>query len=285
MKMTKKAKIIYLFSIILVFFFVSCAEKKEKTFTSRKAGESLSLASEERGFAIDAFLLLDQSGSMNGVPGHPATDPQGLRVDAGKYLIRNIASNSDETMPNRIGIVNFGSFAPNDLTIPLTKATKTPNDEGVTSLGSSLKVLSLGDTSFISALKAAHYGFIAKDTFGQKRKPVIIIFTDGEPDDSRKLTQEAYFKEINDFISASLQPQGCDIYIIGIDAAGTNWVKSAPIWKRILPEDHVYQISNMAQLQEQFNQAIRRIFGIPLVPPDVITSKGLEFDIPPCTIK
>lgn len=276
-----KAKIICPFFIILVFFCVSCATKKEKTFTSRKAGESLSLAPEERGFAIDAFLLLDQSGSMNGSPGHPPTDPQGLRIDASKYLVRNIASKSDETAPNQVGIVNFGSTTPGDINIPLTKVTKSANDEGATILGSSLKILSLGDTSFISALKAAQDGFIAKDTFGQKRKPVIIIFTDGEPDDSRKLTQEAYFKEINDFISASLQPQGCDIYIVGIDAAGTNWVKSAPVWKRVLPEGHVYQISNMAQLQEQFNQAIRRIFGIPLVPPDVITSKGLEFDVPP----
>jgi uncharacterized protein YegL len=275
------SKWILWFCIVLLIFCISCSDKGIKTFTARKASETLSLASEERVFAVDVFLLLDQSGSMNGSPGHSATDPQGLRVNASEYLIRNIASNSDESSPNRIGIVNFGSTAPAHLTIPLTKVTKAANDEGVGNLKSSLKVLSLGDTSFISALKSAYNGFESFDTFTQRRKPIIIIFTDGEPDDERKLSQEEYFKEIGNFISTSLQPNGCDIYIIGIDAAGTNWVSSDPNWKKILSDRFVYQISNMQQLREQFNEAIRQIFGIPPVPPEVVTPKGLEFDIPP----
>ena len=76
---------------------ISCS-RKEETYTTRKAKDSLSLAAEEAGFAADIFLLLDQSGSMNGYPGHPATDPEGLRVQASKYLIRNIAQKATKEL-------------------------------------------------------------------------------------------------------------------------------------------------------------------------------------------
>jgi len=276
-------KAVALFSIlsILLFLNISCAKKEKETYTTRKAEESLALIPEEVSFGADIFLLLDQSGSMKGYPGSPATDPEGLRVQASKYLIRNIAQKATKELPHRMGIVNFGTTAPGNLTVPLTEVTKAGGDPGVQNLASSLRIISLGDTSFISALEAAYRGFVAKGTFNQSRKPVIIIFTDGEPDDPRKLTHEEYFEEIKDFVTSSLEPQGCDVYVIGIDVAASTWAKSAPEWKRILSDGHVYQISSMPQLQERFNEAIRQIFGIPPVPPDVVTPKGLEFEVPP----
>ena len=114
---------------IFMLLNISCS-KKEETYTTRKAKDSLSLAAEEAGFAADIFLLLDQSGSMNGYRGHPATDPDGLRVQASKYLIRNIAQKATSELPHRIGIVNFGTTAPADLTVPLTEVTRTVGDSG-----------------------------------------------------------------------------------------------------------------------------------------------------------
>jgi len=277
----KFSKIAALFSIFLLLLSVSCAKKEREPYTTRKARDSLALIPEEIGFGADVFLLLDQSGSMKGYPGHPATDPEGLRIQASKYLIRNIAQKSSMELPHRIGIVNFGTIAPSNLTVPLTEVTKVGGDPGVESLISSLKVLSLGDTSFISALEAAYRGFIAKGTFDQKRKPVIIIFTDGEPDDPQKLISERYFEEINDFITTSLKPQGLDIYVIGIDVAGSTWGQSVHGWRRVVSPGQVYQINNMNELREKFNEAIRQIFGIPPVPPDVVTARGFEFDVPP----
>ena len=274
------SEVVVLLSIFLLLN-TSCSRKAKETYTTRKAKESLSLVAAEVGFAADIFLLLDQSGSMKGYTGHPATDPEGLRVQASKYLIRNIAQKSTGELSHRIGIVNFGTGAPADLTMPLTEATRAIGDTGVQSLVSSLRILSLGDTSFISALEAAYQGFIAKETLKGNRKPVIIIFTDGEPDDPRKLTSEKYFQEMEDFNISSLKPYGCDLYVIGIDVAGSTWAKSAPGWSRIIPPGHVYQISSMDELREKFNEAIRQIFGIPPVPPDLVTAGGFEFDVPP----
>ena len=271
--------VVALLSVFLLLN-ISCS-KKEETYTTRKAKDSLSLSAEQAGFAADIFLLLDQSGSMNGYQGHPATDPGGLRVQASKYLIRNIAQKATRELSHRIGVVNFGTTVPADLTVPLTEVTRTVGDPGVQSLVANLQTLSLGDTSFISALKAAYQGFISKETLKGNRKPVIIIFTDGEPDDPRKLSSEEYFQEMDDFNTSSLEPYGCDSYVIGIDMAGSTWAKSAPGWSRIIPPGRAYQINGMDELRGKFNEAIRQIFGIPPVPPDLVTAKGLEFDVPP----
>lgn len=266
---------------LLIFFLSSCAKEEKKTFVSRKAKKSISLLSGERGFAVDTFLLLDQSGSMSGYPSHPATDPKGLRVDAAKYLIRNIAQKSAKKLPHRIAVVNFGSEAKAGLTTSLKEVTNLEDDIGVRELISSLEILSVGDTSFIKALKRAYQGFLAKDTFQKSRKPAIIIFTDGKPDDRRKLKQSEYFEEIEEFISSSLSPKGCSIYIIGVDAYGASWTESMPLWKKILSPDNVYSISSMGDLRKQFNQTIRKLFGIPPVSPDTVTKKGLKFEVPP----
>ena len=60
-----KVKILCLL-LAISLTIISCSGKTNKTFTSRKSSESLSLVSEERDFLMDVFLLLDQSGSMNG---------------------------------------------------------------------------------------------------------------------------------------------------------------------------------------------------------------------------
>ena len=281
-EVTNRLRVSVVVALLSIFLLlnISCS-RREETYTTRKAKDSLSLAAEETGFAADVFLLLDQSGSMNGYPGRPATDPEGLRIQASKYLIRNIAQKSTGELSHRIGIVNFGTTAPADLTVPLAEVTKTMGDPGVQNLVASLRTLSMGDTSFISALNAAYQGFIAKETLKGNRKPVIIIFTDGEPDDPRKLDSEKYFQEMEDFNVSSLKPYGCDLYVIGIDVAGSTWAKSAPGWSRIVPPGRVYQINDMDELREKFNEAIRQIFGIPPVPPDLVTAGGFEFDVPP----
>ncbi|MBD3181102.1 VWA domain-containing protein [Candidatus Poribacteria bacterium] len=271
----------YIAIVIILFAIISCNKRSEVSYTIRKAEESLSLIPESSGFGVDILLLLDQSGSMNGYPGHPATDPDGLRIDASKYLLNNVAQKSSKDLRHKIGIVNFGSDVPDNAVIPLTETTVAKNDPGTKILLSNLKTLSLGDTSFIQALEAAYREFSSQKKTGQSRKKVIIIFTDGEPDDPRNLSLDEYFQEIDSFVNLSLKSLGCDIYVIGIDTAGTSWDRSAPRWERILTDKYVYQISGMEQLRERFNETVRQIFGIPLVPPDIVTSSGIEFDVPP----
>lgn len=56
--------------------------------------------------AFDIFLVLDQSGSIL------TTDAQELRIQAAKYFVDYFASFSRQDSQNRIGLVNFGTEAP-----------------------------------------------------------------------------------------------------------------------------------------------------------------------------
>lgn len=141
-------------------------------------------------FTIDAFLLIDQSGSMKD------TDPHNIRISAAEYFIDLLSQDYSKTLKHRLGIVNFGDKPPQ--TIPLTYLSP----EGAAKLKNSLKPLDLGNTSFISALKEAKREFQRGERESQK---VVIILTDGEPDDSRKLSLGDYFKEIEDFVRSQMQ--------------------------------------------------------------------------------
>lgn len=174
---------VVLSGLLLIALSLSCNQRSQEkaaeqgVFVARKATESLSLLPGEKGVALDLFILLDQSGSMK------PTDPQGLRIEASRYLIRNLAQRSEGESKHRLGLVHFGTAAPEHLTVPLTEVSRQENDPGVQKLLTGLTPLSLGDTSFVAALKRAYEGFRAGQTFALKRKPAVVIFTDGEPDD------------------------------------------------------------------------------------------------------
>ncbi|MGH8058907.1 MAG: vWA domain-containing protein, partial [Candidatus Entotheonellia bacterium] len=229
----------------------------------------------EKGMALDLFILLDQSGSRK------TTDPQGLRIAASRYLIRNLAQRSDQDSKHRLGLVHFGTAAPASLAVPLSEVSQQENDAGVQRLLAGLKPLSLGDTNFVAALKAAHEGFRASQTFSLKRKAAIVIFTDGEPDDPRKLTMEAYFREIREFLDASLRPNGYEVYVVGIEDVKRTWTKSIPHWRKLLSPVRVLQLEQMDQLPEKFNDIVRQLFEIPSMRPDVVTAREQEFDVQP----
>lgn len=259
--------------VLLVLFLGSC-RRSRVSFVSRRAPLSAVPDIQRVPFGLDVFLLIDQSGSMFGPKG---TDPKGLRISATQYFARNIAFKVAQKSPHRVGIINFGTTAPKKLMIPLTRA----NEDSIELVMSELKVVNLHYTSFISALKIAYQEFTAKGSFiSPGRKPVVIIFTDGRPDDPRHLALNQYFKEIEGYIDRKLKPNGCELFIVGIDKTGKSWLKDKPRWEVILP-GHVYEIKDMSQLREKFNEIIRQIFYIPEVQPDTVTQKGLEFDVPP----
>lgn len=272
---------VILSGLLLLTFSLSCTQRSQEKatepgiFIARKATESLALLPMEKGVVLDLFILLDQSGSMK------TTDPQGLRIEASRYLIRNLAQRSEGELKHRLGLVHFGTAAPEHLTVPLTEVSRQENDAGVQKLLTGLNPLSLGDTNFVAALKRAYEGFRAGQTFDLKRKPGIVIFTDGEPDDPRKLTAEAYFKEIRQFVEAALRPSGCEVYVVGIDDARKTWSKGVPQWQNLLSAPRVLQLEQMAQLPEKFNEIGRQLFDIPSVAPDVITAREQEFDVQP----
>ena len=265
--------------LFLLFFLSGCGLLgPSKVIKQRTSSEEI-LVKSQTPLPVDLLILLDQSGSMSGAMGQAATDPNGLRVDAVKYFINNFSTKSDQKSPNRIGIINFGSNVPRQYLIPLTEVY-FQNQQAINNLTSKIKPLNLGGTNFISALQNAAEEFQRNNSFSSNRSSAVVIFTDGEPYDSRKLSLSTYFKEIKSYIDKNF-PKSCRIFIVGIDDKRNTWSKTLPYWKQILPEKRILKINKMSDLQEIFNNIIRQIFQIPNVAPDVVGTTEKPFTVPP----
>ncbi|MEM3473735.1 MAG: vWA domain-containing protein [archaeon] len=274
--MQNKKLLLFLF---LLIFLTGCSAFNFGKETSQRTSSEEITVQPQQPLPVDVVILLDQSGSMSGAMGSPATDPKNLRVDAVKYFINNFATKSDQKNPNRIGVINFGSNTPSDYLIPLTEVY-FQNQKLVDDITYKIKPLNLGETNFINALKCAINEFQVNDSFSQSRRTAVVIFTDGEPYDSRKLSLSAYFDEIKTYISSNF-PSNCQIFIVGIDDQQNTWSKTLPYWKQILPSNQILKINQMSDLQEAFNNIIRQIFQIPNVPPDIVGTSEKVFNVPP----
>ncbi len=93
--------------------------------------------------SIDLFLLIDQSGSMK------KTDPEGLRLETSKYLVDFLAAHYTAVSNHRLGVIHFGTPAPEEMMIPLTPLVETNLER----IKQKLVPLNLADTSFITALQ------------------------------------------------------------------------------------------------------------------------------------
>ncbi|MEN6347739.1 MAG: vWA domain-containing protein [Armatimonadia bacterium] len=223
---------------------------------------------------VDVALLLDQSGSMNGPQG---TDPQGVRVEAARYLIANISEKSAEDQPNRIAVLDFGDRVSPE-TAPLTAVTPS---SGFQEVSARVAAKGMGGTNTLAALKAATGSLRSAGGFDEGRKCRIVLFTDGKPEDSRKLSTSAYFDEISAFVQKELVPNGCELYVIAVDQQGDTWAECAELWSAIAGSERVACIKSVSELRERFNQVINRIFGIPNVPPDILTAGRKTFTVRP----
>ena len=201
-----------LFIILFLFF---CAPKKEKKI--------FLLPSVPK--PLDVLLLLDQSGSMK------ETDPQNNRIEAGKFLIDYLSSYWAKEQDHRIGLINFGdtSANPKDEIGELT-SLDTANKTAIENLKQKIKPLNLGNTKFIDAFQKAEREFSAKKDEISRQK-VIILLTDGEPDDKRGWTRERYFNEIINYFQNHLAD--CHLYVLGIDIPNRYWSYNEPYWRKI----------------------------------------------------
>lgn len=223
---------------------------------------------------VDVVLLLDQSGSMNGANG---TDPNGVRVEAAKYLIANISEKSAEDAPNRIAIVDFGdAVKPTSASLQAVSPTA-----GYAEVSAKVGVKSMGGTNALGALKAALGGLQGAGTFDQGRKGRIVLFTDGKPEDDRGLTLDQYFKELKGFVEAELTPLGCEVYVIAVDQVGDIWSACGSRWQALVGQDHVVRIRSVGELRGKFNEVVNDIFSIPSVPPDILTAGRKSFEVRP----
>lgn len=218
---------------------------------------------------IDVFLLIDQSGSMK------KTDPQGVRLEASKYLVDFLSADRTEVLDHRLGVINFGTTAPEEKMFPLMSLVEA----NLEPIKQKMVALDLGDTSFIAALQRAAQGF-KKEKEALKRQQAIVIFTDGEPDDPRKLSKEAYFHEIQHFVSKELPET--TIYVVAIDAKGSYWPKDKRYWDQIVSE-RTYKLERMdeQELEKIFSGILIKLLKTAEIKWDNVPVQGLDVEVEP----
>ncbi len=213
--------------------------------------------------------------------GKTPTDPAGLRVEGSRAFLEFVAGRSRSEMPNRFGVINFGTDAPSKHGAALSKIGST-QDPSIKAIAEQIKPLNLGDTSFIRALSLAVDLFRDGGSLGNSGNKAIVIFTDGEPDDPRKLTTPQYFDELKQFVDREIRPNRIDLFVIGIDAVGKKWSASSAYWKQIISETHIFTCPSMEALREQFNRIVQRIWHLPETGSSVVSSNSpREFEVEP----
>jgi hypothetical protein len=138
----------------------------------------------------------------------------------------------------------------------------------------------LGNTSFIEALREARKVADAAPSYKNRRELTLVIFTDGEPDDKRRLSLGEYFREIHGFRQKSLD--GIKLYVIGIDKTTdhTTWARSQKLWEEEVGKDNVFFIPEMRDLYAKYNEVVRRIFELPQISPEIV-SQEVAFEVLP----
>ena len=204
---------------------------------------------------IDLIILLDQSGSMS-EPADEATDPDDLRIDATRYLIEYLAFDNNSVNPdrvNRVAVIGFGSPALTKLLVGLTPLKEENN---VTEAQNKVIPQDLGATSFIDALKLVRQIFPeATDEeleTGQRRRMIVIV-TDGGPDDPRRLSYAEYFAEINTYYGTYLGKEKFPVYIVGVDAVDRYWSDVEGEWEVAISqtsdEDRVFRVDEIEEVR------------------------------------
>ncbi|MGB9877930.1 MAG: vWA domain-containing protein, partial [bacterium] len=219
----------------------------------------------EEPFAIDCLLLIDQSGSMKD------TDPHNIRISAAQHFVDLLSQDYSKKIPHHLGIVNFGDQPPKSTPLqPLSP-------EGAQYLKGELKPMDLGNTSFISALKAA------KEEFSRQRgerQRVVVILTDGEPDDARKLSIKEYFSEIEKFVNSEMKD--VLLYVILVDVKDRFWKQDKPFWDKITG-NRVRLLRSMdeVQVEKVYTDIGANLLRAQAPIWDFIPPEGKEIDVEP----
>jgi Mg-chelatase subunit ChlD len=212
----------------------------------------------------DLFLCIDESGSML------QTDPRKLRHDAARYFIQNLlVKEADSKYPHRVGIIPFDDVAYGGELVDL----HPPRASTIAERLAAHTLRPQGNTSFVEALHAVRRSLDRAPRYPNPRRTAVIIFTDGEPDDKRRLSLQAYFDELKTYISASFRD--VNLYVIGIDQTPdqSRFGRTVAAWRKLLGQDHVILIEKMEDLYIRFNDTVRKIFELTGSPPDVMKDR------------
>lgn len=225
----------------------------------------------------DLVLLLDQSASMS--TGKLATDPTNLRVAGSLAGIDFLASHATDSRKIRFGLVHFGSTVASD-SLPLTDVTALQRAEAGKAR-QIIRPLQLGETNIIAALRQGTT--LLDQPPAPDTKRVMVLFTDGDPVDARKLNTPQYFAELRDFAHEDLASKDIELYVIGIDARGERVKATLPYWQQITPKDHLFHVTSMQGMKTAFNTIAQRLWRLPAGSEATIAASApvQKFIVPP----
>lgn len=206
---------------------------------------------------LDIVFVVDQSGSMGGIPGVEPSDPFGLRFESPWYATYWLGEDRLLVHPNvdyRIAVVQFGTNAETwnfgtsanpvywQEIAPDTRDGWQPvYDALANDLRSEMPATyqrNLGLTDILKGMQRAEDLFAALPEPAGERQRVIVLLTDGDPvrdsrfiqDDDEKIS---LMQEIEAFSVSAFPEPDYRIYVVGMNSGVNYWRLTGPYWERI----------------------------------------------------
>ena len=213
---------------------------------------------------LDIILLIDNSRSMSLLTEstqQPASDPDDLRIQAGRFLMDYLGVQSTVAgLNHRAGVANFGGRL--GQTIPLSALL----DDRVRDL---IQEEVIDNTDFRPPLQWALNELRSK-SFGFDRDMAVILFTDGRPwiDPDTEMTPkelDAYFDPENaepDALATllrELHENGVQVYVIAIGDAQEVVEEN---WTRLILAERYVSLDNMEQLADEYHRLLGDLLGV-----------------------
>lgn len=209
---------------------------------------------------LDVVLIVDQSGSMV-----QTTDRSGLRAKAAEFFVEYLRSWASVRQDHRLGVVNFGSDAPSEKSVPLQPVVAASGaiKQAIEQIQQQVAAQHLGHTMFVSALGEAKRLLEEANAFTPDRQPALIILTDGEPDDGLKPKKplDSFFREIENYIGQNLPREKVPIYVVAIDQHNQYWPSNRPYWERLCKRAVRIESTDREELIPVYMQVLGDLLG------------------------
>jgi hypothetical protein len=208
------------------------------------------------------------------------TDPSGLRVKAAEFFVEYLRSWASIRQDHRLGVVNFGSTAPPDKSIPLQPVGSASDNikQVIEQIHQQVTSQHLGHTMFVSALREAKRLLDEAKAFTPNRQPALIILTDGEPDDGvrPKKPLEYFFGAIENYVGQNLPKEKVPIYVVAIDQRNQYWPSNRRHWERLCKRAFRIESADREALIPIYMQVLGDLLGL-----EWIEVKAKQVEIPP----
>jgi len=156
---------------------------------------------------VDAVMVIDHSGSNR------QSDPEGRRLAACAFSADFLASLATPGLDHELGLVPFGSTAPDELAVGMVKASDAGAVAAVRDACQASPDLVCTDVA--AGLRRASE-VLGPPRVGRRR--VVTVFTDGRPDTCDRRSMDAMFGDIG---AAMAELAGAEVHVVGLDADGT----------------------------------------------------------------